>query len=472
MFFLASLVLVWSISIIIIVVDHKNESNRWISATAFFVGLRYLADSVNELIIPKIMDYVNPVISAANLQHIICILVSVSFLFYPYALLMFSISFTKIIGPKPKKILMPVLLVPIILIYIFLPLDSFMHPTTKSSYKYLTIWSTFGIISANLILVIAFFRSYSISKKKDIFLIAAFIMPTTLLGWFMNFVLPILGINSTWRFNIIIILLASILYSVLIIKYGFLGIQLRFEKKRLDSTMKSINSGTQIISHAIKNEVLKISLCSRNIKTSESTFEKSNFDKYIGENVNNIIISADYLLKLVARIKEYMNEIKIHEKYNSLSDIIENALNLVMVYIKEKNITVKRNYSYGKFGVVLMCDSDHIEEVLNNILRNAIEALNDGGEISIQVTRSKYFLTVEIRDNGTGISSSNMPHVLDPFFSTKKNSLNFGLGLSYCYNVMQKHGGTLEIDSAENIGTAVFLKFPAKKIRKDSPADV
>ncbi len=467
MIFIISLVLIWVFSITVLIVDYKSEANRWISSAAFFVGLRYLADGINTLIVPNAKNYFsNATLAVSNLRLSVCILTSISFLFYPYTLLMFSLSFTKLLGARKKRLLMWLLLIPIIISYVLLPINDFMYPTTKPSYKYLTIWSTFGIISANLILIISYFRTMSISKKRDIFLVSAFLMPTTLFGWDINFLLPILGVKNLWRFNILVVLLVATLYCLLVTKFGFLGIKIRFEKNRLASTMQSISSGTQILTHAIKNEVLKISLCTRNINSAETAIDKEIFDRYIGDNSKNIMASTEHLIMLVSRIKEYMHEIKIHEEYHNLSDIIEDSLNLMAVYIKEKDITIKRNYSYGQFGIILSCDAVHIQEVLNNILKNSIEALQHGGEIRIQVVKNRKYLTVEIRDNGAGIPNSNLSRVFDPFFSTKKTGLNFGLGLSYCYNVMQKHGGEIEIESVENKGTTVILKFLSKKVRK------
>ncbi len=457
MTFIISLILIWIISAIILIVDFKSECNRWISSAAFCVGLRYLADSINVLAAPNVNNHV---------KLIICILTSISFVFYPYTLLMFSLSLTLILNPKYNKFLMWILLIPVVLVYIFLPINDFMYPTIKPSYKYLTLWSTFGIILSNILLIFGYFKTVSIVKKKNIFLVGIFMIPTTIFGWLINFLLPILGIKNLWKFNIVVVFVVAALYCLLVVKYGFLGIKIKFEKNRLDSTMQSISSGTQILTHAIKNEILKISLCTRNINSSQTSFDKEKFDRYIGENTQNITASTDHLMTLVARIKDYMHEIEIKEDYHNLADIIENSLNLMIVHIKEKNISIKRYYSYGQFGTVLLCDAVHIQEVLNNILKNAVEALQPGGEIGIHVIKSKKVLTVEIRDNGPGISPSNLSRIFDPFFSTKKNSMNFGLGLSYCYNVMHMHGGDIEVESDGSKGTAVILKFLSKKVKK------
>lgn len=104
-----------------------------------------------------------------------------------------------------------------------------------------------------------------------------------------------------------------------------------------------------------------------------------------------------------------------------------------------------------------------MQETFINILNNAIEAISSNGEIKIDIYENKKFITVAINDNGPGISKDNLPRVVDPFFSTKNRTQNFGLGLSYCYSVMQQHGGRLDIESEVGMGTKILLGFPVKR---------
>ncbi|MNJ78413.1 Sensor protein ZraS [compost metagenome] len=69
-----------------------------------------------------------------------------------------------------------------------------------------------------------------------------------------------------------------------------------------------------------------------------------------------------------------------------------------------------------------------------------------------------------IQDNGAGIAADKLKQVFEPFFSSGKGSRNFGLGLSYVYNVMQKSGGKVEVTSTEGEGTSVSLYWPKKKV--------
>ncbi len=82
------------------------------------------------------------------------------------------------------------------------------------------------------------------------------------------------------------------------------------------------------------------------------------------------------------------------------------------------------------------------------------------GRIGLGLVDNRNTILVTVSDDGPGISSTNLPYIMDPFFTTKKLTANFGLGLTHGYNIMQKHKGFMEIDSTEGKGTMVRLFFP------------
>ena len=86
--------------------------------------------------------------------------------------------------------------------------------------------------------------------------------------------------------------------------------------------------------------------------------------------------------------------------------------------------------------------------------------MQSGGELSIHCYQNNKWHVIEVKDNGEGIAKKDLSQVTEPFFSTKNRKQNFGLGLAYCSNCMQKHGGSLEIFSEKGSGTTVFLNFP------------
>jgi two-component system sporulation sensor kinase B len=169
---------------------------------------------------------------------------------------------------------------------------------------------------------------------------AVLIIPTSLMVRLQKSLRPDSGTHSFGPYIGIVLLL--ILYSYFIFK-NKPGIKPRLERKNMvnDGVMAD---GGSILSHAIKNEMAKISLCNRNIQASAHKFDLETFQSYIGENTKNIQVSVDYLFKIIKRIHDFAGEITLIESYANLLDIIEEAINLVSVYLQARKITLQRNY--------------------------------------------------------------------------------------------------------------------------------
>ena len=108
------------------------------------------------------------------------------------------------------------------------------------------------------------------------------------------------------------------------------------------------------------------------------------------------------------------------------------------------------------------CDRVHVEEVLLNVLYNSIEAMPQGGSITLAIYIKGRTMNIDVTDSGIGMSKYDMKHILEPFYSTKKDEKNLGLGLTYCFAVMKQHHGSLHITSGEDSGTTVTLSLPKR----------
>ena len=98
------------------------------------------------------------------------------------------------------------------------------------------------------------------------------------------------------------------------------------------------------------------------------------------------------------------------------------------------------------------CFPGLLNQVFMNVIANAIESVDTGGKISVTTSASDDYVRIEIQDNGCGIAEENMSRIFDPFFSTKEKDKGIGLGLSMCYNIIQKHDGQINITSQLNEG--------------------
>jgi len=105
-------------------------------------------------------------------------------------------------------------------------------------------------------------------------------------------------------------------------------------------------------------------------------------------------------------------------------------------------------------------DPAMLEQAFINIYQNAIDAMDDGGKLTISARQTNGRVFVEVRDNGCGISSEDIPHIFNPFFTKKKYGT--GLGLTQIKKIMDLHQSTIEISSKEGKGTSVTMTFPIK----------
>jgi len=110
----------------------------------------------------------------------------------------------------------------------------------------------------------------------------------------------------------------------------------------------------------------------------------------------------------------------------------------------------------------LMCDAEQIEQALVALLINAVEAMPDGGSARVVAAAETDTLSLSVSDSGCGIADDTMPHIFEPFFSTKAGAEGAGLGLAVVYGIVERHGGSISVDSKVNQGTTFRIVLPRR----------
>jgi two-component system NtrC family sensor kinase len=105
-----------------------------------------------------------------------------------------------------------------------------------------------------------------------------------------------------------------------------------------------------------------------------------------------------------------------------------------------------------------------MKQVFIALISNAYDAMEGGGTLTIRTRwnseNPEHPISVEFIDTGAGISPSNLPKIFDPFFTTKPLGRGTGLGLSVCYGIVSEHGGKIEVDSVEGLGSTFRILLP------------
>ncbi len=141
--------------------------------------------------------------------------------------------------------------------------------------------------------------------------------------------------------------------------------------------------------------------------------------------------------------------------------MIDRSLKLIDHHLKIHSIRLESEY--GREPLTLFCAPEQIEQALLAIEINAIEAMADDGVLRVDARHIEQPDSIEItvKDNGIGIADDALPHIFEPFFTTKENGKGTGLGLAVVYGIVERHGGTVSVQSKPHQGTTFTMTFPA-----------
>jgi signal transduction histidine kinase len=140
----------------------------------------------------------------------------------------------------------------------------------------------------------------------------------------------------------------------------------------------------------------------------------------------------------------------------AIPDLIDSVASLVQQTAARSVVTFETEIAADLPGV--RCDPEQIRQVLLNLLLNAVQAMPEGGTVSLVARKEPGMICIQVRDTGMGIPQSNVESIYDPFFTTKQNGT--GLGLAVGYQIMQQHGGELRLEQNGPGGACFAMLLP------------
>lgn len=219
------------------------------------------------------------------------------------------------------------------------------------------------------------------------------------------------------------------------------------------------------VSHEIRNP---LGIIGSTAQLLHQKIEEGDPKKQLGKI---IMEETTRLNSIVTDFLDFARPTTPHLSECQVEKVLEKNLEFLEIELKRREITVEKRYAEN--GTPVYADADLLYRAFLNIFVNAMEALDDGGAIKV-VTRYKNSqedsLEVVISDTGVGISKETIAKIFDPFFTTRETGT--GLGLPIVRNIIESHGGTVQIESpprtertqVEDKGTAIIISLPVNPV--------
>ena len=169
--------------------------------------------------------------------------------------------------------------------------------------------------------------------------------------------------------------------------------------------------------------------------------------------------------RIVSNLLAFSRQSKLEFTEVNINELLEKSIMLSQHKMDLQNIQVKAELN--ERVPLVWGDFNQIQQCVINLIFNAIDAMSDGGTLSMKsaLNARKGVVEIEIGDTGSGITKEDLPHIFDPFYSTKTEGTGLGLGLSTVYGIIDRHKGTITVDSEVGKGTVFTISLPVHSVR-------
>ncbi|HIC85834.1 MAG TPA: PAS domain S-box protein [Desulfobacterales bacterium] len=172
-----------------------------------------------------------------------------------------------------------------------------------------------------------------------------------------------------------------------------------------------------------------------------------------------MIQEVERLNRVIGQLLDFARPDTVLKRPVDIQKLLQDSIRMVQQDAEKKGVTIELDSSHLEVSL----DPDRVKQALLNLYLNALDAMDSGGTMRVESSydEKKEALLITVSDTGQGIKEQDLPHVFDPYFTTKSSGT--GLGLSIVLKIVEAHKGKLNIESNYGKGTTVSLVFPIKE---------
>ena len=213
--------------------------------------------------------------------------------------------------------------------------------------------------------------------------------------------------------------------------------------------------------HEINNPLATISACAEALESRvrEGAFDASSEMEDLREYLGLIRSEAFRCKTITNGLLDFSRTRAGEHMPVNINDVITSAARLIAHQKRGQGIEIAIETSEAVYPV--LGDEGQLQQAVIALATNAIDAMPEGGRLTLASRDEDGKVLVEVSDTGVGIKSENLTKIFDPFFTTKEVGRGTGLGLAVCYGIVTEHGGRLDVQSTVGVGTTFTITLPA-----------
>ena len=205
------------------------------------------------------------------------------------------------------------------------------------------------------------------------------------------------------------------------------------------------------VAHEVKNPLAGLMLYSLHLKNTATNLSPGE-----ASIVDKIVDTINHLNSRVEQILGFARPVNLTLRFGNINEMVNGVLELLRPQLTANNVEVQLSLDQQAYG---MLDEASMRGALMNIMLNAIEAMREGGTLSVVTRQAGETVQLEISDTGPGIDEETAKKIFEPFYTTKAQGL--GLGVPYAKKIIEQHGGTVAVNSKLGEGTTISIALPA-----------
>lgn len=233
--------------------------------------------------------------------------------------------------------------------------------------------------------------------------------------------------------------------------------------------MASIGKLAAVVAHEINNPLAGILTYAKLLKKRESRRPEPNAETI---SMLDLVESESRRCgEIVKNLMTFARPTSMNLEPSDINAIMDRCVRLVQHQLTLKNIEL--HLDLNKALPPVRCDEGQIEQVILALVMNAIDAIPNGGNLTLTSRRAPHpgEIQIEVRDDGVGMPREVLAKMFEPFFTTKENGRGLGLGLAISRNIVDRHGGRIEVTSEPGHGTTFTITLPvqSRAVPTDAP---